>query len=105
MATEGKRNSLRQERTLAKKVAGQLSPGSGSGWRKPNDVRSEGLLWEMKYTGKKQITVKADDLEQLRLTAILEDRVPVFHIEVGGRRAVILLEDDYLEMLEKGVGA
>lgn len=94
------RLSRQQEKRIASKLDGQVSKGSGNGWVKKNDVRTAGVLWEMKRTGKTQITIKLVDLEQLRKEACLEGRMPVFHIEIGKRRAVILLEDDYLALVD-----
>ena len=52
----------------------------------------------MKATGKKQITVKDEDLEGMRRNALLEGRTPAFCIEMGsGRRWVIITEDDFDE--------
>lgn len=97
------RDSRRQERRVARRVGGTTNAGSGSGWKRTNDVRSgaptDKVLWEMKRTGKTQITIKATDLEQVRKTALLEDRMPVMHIEVGGRGYVIVGEDDFIERL------
>lgn len=98
---QNRKLSQQQEKRVAKLVGGSLQPGSGSGWKRQNDVRSDGVLWEMKRTSKKSITIKASDLEHLRKNALLEDRVPVMHIELGDRRWVVIPEDDYLEMIER----
>lgn len=88
----------KQEKRVAKLVGGTRNAGSGSGWRRRQDVRTDRFLWEMKYTGKKQITLKAQDLEQLRKHALMDDRTPVMHIEVGERSYVVMSEDDFLEL-------
>lgn len=90
----------RQEKDFAKKVGGRVNPGSGSGWRQRQDVRTPDYLWEMKYTGKKQVTIKSGDLEQLRKHALMEDRTPAMHLQVGGRNYVLLSEDDFLALVE-----
>jgi hypothetical protein len=54
----------------------------------------------MKRTDKKQITIKATDLESVRKIAWTEGRTPVFHIELAGRRYVLLEEPDFLEMID-----
>ena len=90
------RKSRAQERRIATKVGGTLNAGSGNGNRK-NDVRQGGqVLWEMKRTDTRSITIKATDLRDLRKNASLEGRLPVMHIELGGRRYVVIEEDDFL---------
>jgi hypothetical protein len=91
--------SDKQEDRLAKMLGGLVNPGSGSGWRKRQDVRSPGYLWEMKRTDNiKSISIRVDALEQLRKHALLDDRIPAMHIEIGNRKYVLLHEDDFLEI-------
>jgi Holliday junction resolvase len=89
------RASQRQENRIAGRLNGQRTPGSGNGFRK-NDVRTEDLSLEMKYTGKKQFTLKADDLEQGERHAIMDGRDFAFGIEMNGRNWVIISEDDFV---------
>lgn len=92
------RLSQQQEKRIAKKVGGTLNAGSGN-QRKKNDVRQKkDVLWEMKRTNARTITIKATDLEDLRRNATLEGRRPVMHIELGKRRYVLMEEDEYFEM-------
>jgi hypothetical protein len=99
VADEKRVRSDRQEAGLAKRVGGRVSKGSGSGWRQRQDVRSPGLLWEMKRTDNvKSISIKVADLDQLRHHALQEGRTPVMHIEIGDKRYVVLGEDDFLEL-------
>lgn len=102
MPTAGQRRSKAQEKRVANRTGGTLNAGSGSGWRRRHDIRDGRFLWEMKTTDrpKRQITVKADDLDSVRKVSYLEGRIPVMGIEVGGRNYVILQEDDFLEMVE-----
>lgn len=62
-----------------------------------HDVRSPGVLWEMKRTGKKQITIKATDIESVRREAILEGRIPLLGFELNGRNYVIVEENAWHE--------
>lgn len=101
--SEQMKRSQAQERRIAKATGGSRNAGSGNGWQRKHDVRSgghEGFLWEMKRTDKKQITIKATDLESVRKIAWTEGRTPVFHIELAGRRYVLLEEPDFLEMID-----
>lgn len=93
------RRSQAQEARIARLTDGSRNAGSGNGWKRKHDVRSGDFLWEMKRTDKKQITVKLSDLDSVRKVAWQEGRKPVFHIEIGNRRYVLLEEDDFLEML------
>ena len=99
---EIRRRSQQQEKRVAKKVGGTTNAGSGSGWRRQNDVREDGVLWEMKRTDGKSISISLKDWEKLRTNALMEDRMPAMHLEIGRRRLVVLSEDDYMEMTEHG---
>lgn len=58
-----------------------------------------GTLYECKTVlgGKKQITIKADDLLSVEHQALLQGRLPVLLIEVADRRYVCLTEEDFLD--------
>lgn len=100
MKPEALRLSQQQEKRIAKRTGGKVNPGSGSQWRHKNDVREKEVLWEMKRTNLKSITIKATDLEELRRNALLAGQTPVMHIELGKRRYVIMEEDDYFARQE-----
>ena len=101
MRSEGKKQSLKHEKRIAKKVGGQTTAASGAFWSRKGDVRSEDLLIEHKYTGKKQTTIKSDVLKKIMREAILDGRMPVLGIHLDGENYVILLEDDFIEMRDK----
>lgn len=90
-----------QERRVAKRRGGKQNPGSGSGWRKPNDVREDKILWEMKQTDGKSISIDSATWEHLRTNALTTDRMPAMHLEIGGGRRPLRLcvisEDDFDE--------
>ena len=100
LKTEGQKQSLKHEKRLAKAIGGTRNAGSGSFWSRKGDVRSDDLLVEHKYTGKKTYTLKALDLEKTVTHAILESRTPVFGLSLNDKNYVILTEDDYLELRE-----
>ena len=91
------------ERRVVKRRGGRLTPGSGSGWRLPNDVREDKVIWEMKQTANRQITVKLDDWDKVRSTALLSGRMPAMHLSLGTgskvRRLVVISEDDFDELM------
>jgi hypothetical protein len=97
--TANKRKADKQEKRLADMIGARVQPGSGSGWKRRQDVRSVKFLWEMKRTdNKKSISLKMDDLSQLRKNALMDGRVGVMHVEIGDKRFIVLSEDDFLEM-------
>lgn len=100
--TENQKNSDRHEAGIAKRFGGHVNPGSGSSWKRRQDVRTKEVLFEAKYTGKTQVTIKADVLEQLRLHALQDGRIAALHLEVGGRNYVVLNEADFEELIEGG---
>lgn len=92
--------SKKQENRSANVYRGSRNAGSGSGWLRKNDVRSEHLLIENKLTeNTKSYTIKAKDLTELTQRAILDDRLPVLQFDLGGRHYVVLNEDDFLTLL------
>lgn len=92
--------SKKQEKRSANVYRGSRNAGSGSGWLRKNDVRSESLLIENKLTNNaKSYTVKYKDLTELTHRAILDDRLPVLQFDLGGKHYVILNEDDFLTLL------
>lgn len=101
MRTEGKKQSLKHEKRLAKKIGGKRNAASGAFWSRKGDVRSDDLLIEHKWTGKKQTTIKSEVLKKIVREAILDGRMPVLGIHLDGENYVILTEDDFLEMREK----
>lgn len=111
---ERKWRSARQETVWARAVGGLVNPGSGSGWRKRQDVRTDTTLWEMKRTDNGSISIKVSDWNQLRHHALMEGREPAMHLEIGGypdsaspaaRRLVVMDEGDWLSLWEAAHGS
>lgn len=104
MTIEDKREIMKTSRKQEKRTAGTYNgsrnAGSGSGWMRKNDVRSVEFLFENKFTtNKKSITLKEVDLRELTERAIIEDRTPVLQFDLANRRYVVLVEDDFVEMI------
>lgn len=96
------KTSKKQEQRSANLYRGSRNPMSGAGWVKKNDVRSEDLLIENKFTdNKKSYTIKNVDLVELTQRAVLEDRIPVLQFDLGGRHYVVLNENDFLCLIEE----
>ena len=100
MASDIHKRSKKQEERTAEKYNGSRNVMSGAGWVRKNDVRTIDLLVENKFTDKKSYSIVAQEMVKLARTAILEDRVPVLQIDLGGRSYVVILEDDFLEMIQ-----
>ena len=101
MRSEGQKKSRKHEIRLAKRIGGKRNAASGAYWSRKGDVRSDDLLVEHKYTGKKQFTVRSEVLKKIMREAILDGRTPVLGIHLDGEDYVILSENDFIEMREK----
>lgn len=101
MKSEGQKQSQKHEKRLAKKIGGSRTAASGAYWQRKGDVRSDDLLIEHKYTGKKSFSIKSDVLKKIMREAILDGRMPVLGIHLDGEDYVILSEHDFIEMREK----
>jgi hypothetical protein len=100
------KDSQRQERALAREVLGSVNAGSGNGWVRKGDVRSDKELWECKITSAKSFSLKQADLAKLNTQALMDGRIPIFLIEFmkQGESFVILTKDDYMELREQALG-
>lgn len=101
MKSEGQKQSQKHEKRIAKRIGGKRNAASGAYWQRKGDVRSDDLLIEHKYTGKKQTTIKSEVLKKIMREAILDGRTPVLGIHLDGEDYVILSENDFIEMREK----
>ena len=101
MKSEGQKQSQKHEKRLAKKTSGSRTAASGAFWSRKGDVRSDDLLIEHKWTGKKSFTLKAEVLEKIVLEAIVDSRMPVLGISLNNKNYILLTEDDFFEMREK----
>lgn len=98
--SEGQKQSLKHEKRLAKAVGGQRNVASGAFWFRKGDVRSQDLLIEHKWTGKKSFTLKSDILEKITTEALLDSRTPVLGISLNDINYVVMDENDFLTMRE-----
>jgi hypothetical protein len=98
--SEGQKQSLKHEKRLAKAVGGQRNVASGAFWFRKGDVRSQDLLIEHKWTGKKSFTIKSDVLEKITTEALLDSRTPVLGISLNEVNYVVMDENDFLTMRE-----
>jgi hypothetical protein len=98
MKSEGQKQSLKHEKRLEKILGGQRSAGSGAFWSRKGDVRTDDLLIEHKWTGKKTVTIKSEVLKKITKEAILDSRTPVLGIHLDGENYVLLGEEDFFEL-------
>jgi hypothetical protein len=101
--SDSKKASVKQERRTAEKYKGSVNAMSGAGWMRKADVRSEDFLIENKLRmdpNAKSYSVKAVDLRDLTKRARLEGRIPLLQFDLAGHRYVVLVEDDFLEMID-----
>ena len=98
MKSEGQKQSLKHEKRLEKAIGGKRSAASGAFWSRKGDVRSDDLLIEHKWTGKKSVTIKSEVLQKITTEAILDSRTPVLGLHLDGENYVVLLEEDFFEL-------
>ena len=95
------KKSQRQERKGAAMHGGQVNSGSGNGtWRK-NDVRTEDLSLEYKYTDAKSYSLKIADLLKAEKYALIDGREMIFGISFSGED-FILMRETYFHELRNG---
>lgn len=101
MRSEGQKQSRKHETRLAKAIGGSRTAASGAFWSRKGDVRSEELLIEHKWTGKKSKTIQSTELKKITTEAIMDGRIPVFGLHLDGEDYVVMLETDLLELVQK----
>jgi hypothetical protein len=99
------KDSQRQENRLAKELSGSVNSGSGNGWIRKSDVRTEHELWECKITDAKSYSLKDAELVKNVNYALMDGRIPIFMVEFKptGNSYVILTKDDYLALRERAM--
>lgn len=96
-------DSQKQERRLANNLGGVVNPGSGSGWKRKSDVRTDNELWELKITSNKSYSLKDAELIKNLNQALIDGRIPLFMVEFKstGNQWVVLSMDDYMDLRER----
>lgn len=97
MAEIHKRSKAQEDR-IAGAYRGSRNVMSGAGWSKKADVRTNDFLIEAKTTERKSYSLKLSELREIRKQALLDDRIPLFMIELQGHNYVVMEEDDFEEM-------
>lgn len=108
MANRRNSRSRRQEERVAERLGGRRTPGSGSGWTTKNDVKTDDVSLEVKYTDKKSYSLKLDDLLKAERQALLDSgREFGFLVGFGRKnganmvidREFVVISRDYYESL------
>lgn len=85
------RRSRTKESRVARETGGRQTPGSGSSWRAPGDIKTDDDLIEHKYTDGASFRLTVEDWEQARTDALRSGREPAMIVELTrvGRRLLI----------------
>lgn len=75
----------RYERKLAKKLGVKPQPASGALPFYKEDIETGEFLIQVKRTGKKQFTLKSDDLKTLTRNAVKAGKIPVMIVNLEGQ--------------------
>lgn len=107
MRTVNQKRSKLQEIKAASQYDGRLTPGSGNGWVKKADVRTDTELIELKTTTKATYPLSARELQKHWDHALIDGRIPVFEIQFTDPSGhvdltcVVLDKNDYLIVRER----
>lgn len=104
MKSEGQKQSQAHEKRLEKALGGQRTAASGAFWSRKGDVRTQDLLIEHKWTGKKSFSVQSAVLEKIFTEAIMDGRTAVLGFHLNGRNYVILEEEDFIDLRNSARG-
>lgn len=99
--SEGQKQSRKHENRLSKVIGGSRTAASGAFWSRKGDVRSDKLLVEHKWTGKKSKTIQSAELKKITTEAVLDGRTPVFGLHLDGEDYIVMLETDLMELIHK----
>lgn len=89
-----------QEKEIAKRIGGKVTPGSGSKYQK-GDVRLKGFVRvEAKTTKHASFSVTTKLIDKLEQETFGSGEIPIFEIELGGgTHTAIVLPKDALELI------
>lgn len=93
------KRSQQQEKKGMVAHGGKPHGGSGNQWHRKGDGSTGRKVVEFKRTDKKQITIKAVDLEKIYHEAWADGKIPILDFHLGGRDWCIIDRNDYLEYL------
>ena len=94
------KSSRKQEKSVARRLDGDLTVSSGNKWFNKGDVRTSTHLVECKTTGKLSYNIKSSELRKIETEALLEGKNPVLVFDLDGRRYAIFPWEDAVELME-----
>lgn len=100
--TPEQKKSQKQEKRTAERYKGSVNAMSGAGWMRKADVRTEQFMIENKTRMNpeaKSYSIKKEDLRVLTKRARLEGRIPLLQFDLGTHNYVVLVEDDFLDLI------
>lgn len=100
MTTPGQRRSRKQERDGARAFGGTVTPGSGNGWVRKNDVVTPRHSIEYKTTASRSYRLVLDELKTAERNALLDGREMAFVVDIAGREFAVVTIDHFQEMSE-----
>jgi hypothetical protein len=77
-----KTESSKQEEHAAKQFGGRRTPGSGNGWDKKNDMRTQRISFELKTTKHLSYSMKESELMKAERNAVVD----------GGREMAFIVD-------------
>lgn len=106
MTTQNQRVANKHEAGVAAAFGGQVTPMSGAGWVRKNDVYTGFELIECKYTAAMSYSLKRELLQDIERAALLTGKRGLLHIKMEPSRFqavryVVLTEEDYLALSHK----
>lgn len=95
-----KNKGIINENKVAALYDGITLPASGATWVHKGDIKTStpifgyrGMLFQNKKTGKKSYAIKETEMDELEDQAIADSRMPVFRIEFGDKKGIIVLPE------------
>jgi hypothetical protein len=92
------KRSRQQESRGANRLGGRVTSGSGNGWVTKNDVKTDDMSVEYKYTDKKSYSLKHADLLKAERNALMDSgREFAFVVGFGeAHGANMVIKDEYV---------
>lgn len=107
------KRSRKQEEAGAARLGGRRTPGSGSGWVTKNDVKTDDISVEYKYTDHKSYSLTYSELRTAEKQALMDSgREFAFIVGFGKKnganmtieREYVVISADYFEQLRSHDG-
>ena len=103
-------HGMKAEKLTAKRIGGNLVPGSGSGYLNKGDIRLGEYLLENKATMRGSLSIKLDWLRQIAQQAMEKTQIPALFFQfvdnagnpLRNGRWVAIPEDEFLRIMDKG---